>query len=216
MAEQFSYREVFSILVAWFILTIAVSYKYVIGFLSGTANDLQIIAAASIATVTGFVLHEMGHKFVATRLGYVAHFQIWIWGIALTLVTAVISGGNFLFGAPGAVYVTPAAITAVYGYHFASRNKGNPERENMLVSAAGPGVNLAFAVLFLMIYLSASSYVTVLISYLGLELNVSLGTFNMLPIPPLDGSKIFKNNIAVALTIALPLWSMFFYLFFIH
>ena len=37
----------------------------------------------------------------------------------------------------------------------------------------------------------------------------------MLPIPPIDGYKIFKNNILVALLIALPLWGMFLYFFFI-
>ena len=36
-----------------------------------------------------------------------AHFQIWLWGIALTLITAVVFQGTFLFGAPGAVYIAP-------------------------------------------------------------------------------------------------------------
>lgn len=215
MAEQFSRREILSIVVAWVVLSIAVSYKYVIGFLNGTASDLQIVAAASIATATGFVLHEMGHKFVATRKGYVAHFQIWVWGIALTLVTAIVSGGNFLFGAPGAVYIAPAAAVTAYGYYATNQRDADPERENMLISAAGPGVNLAFAVFFLIVYFLTSSYVIGLISYLGLELNAGLGTFNMLPIPPLDGSKIFKKSIPVALAIALPLWAMFLYLFLI-
>jgi len=215
VAEQFSRREILSILVAWIVLSVAVSYKYVLGFIGGNASDLQIVAAASIATATGFILHEMGHKFVALRRGYVAHFQIWAWGIALTLVTAIISGGNFLFGAPGAVYIAPAAAMTAYGYYSTKQQEADPERENMLISAAGPGVNLAFAVFFLIVYELTSSYVVGLISYLGLELNVGLGTFNMLPIPPLDGSKIFRKNIGVALAIALPLWVMFLYLFLI-
>jgi Zn-dependent protease len=31
----------------------------------------------------------------------------------------------------------------------------------------------------------------------------------MLPVPPLDGSKIFRKSIPVALVLALPLWAMF-------
>jgi Zn-dependent protease len=31
----------------------------------------------------------------------------------------------------------------------------------------------------------------------------------MLPVPPLDGSKIFRKSIPIALGIALPLWAMF-------
>jgi Zn-dependent protease len=92
----------------------------------------------------------------------------------------------------------------------------NEAKDNMLISAAGPGVNLAFALLFLVILLFApvSGFVTTVAVY-GFSLNVGLGSFNMLPIPPIDGYKIFKNNILVALAIALPLWAMFLYFFFL-
>ena len=189
---------------------------YVLGFAGGTTSDIQYVVAAGVATATGFILHEMGHKFVAIRRGYVAHFQIWIWGIALTLVTAVVSGGSFLFGAPGAVYIAPAAAIGAYGYGYYSSNQRetDPLQENMLISAAGPGVNLAFAIFFLIIYeLSTTLNFVAIVAFFGFELNVGLGSFNMLPVPPLDGSKIFKKSIPVALAIALPLWGMFLYFF---
>jgi len=201
---------------AWAVLTIGVSYRYVIGLAGGATGDLEFVVAAGVATATGFILHEMGHKFVAIRHGYVAHFQIWIWGIALTLVTAVISGGAFLFGAPGAVYIAPAAVMGAfgYGYYASNRRPTDPIRENMLISAAGPVVNLAFALFFLIVYELSTTYNFVaIVATFGFELNVGLGSFNMLPIPPLDGSKIFKNSVPVALAIALPLWGMFLYFF---
>jgi len=75
-------------------------------------------------------------------------------------------------------------------------------------------MNLAFALAFLalLVFLPINGFVTTVES-IGLSLNVGLGSFNMLPIPPMDGSKIFRNNIAVALAIALPLWTMFFFFF---
>lgn len=178
-------------------------------------SDLEFVAAAIIATATGFILHEMGHKFIAVRRGYVAHFQIWTWGIALTLVTAVISGGSFLFGAPGAVYIAPAAALGAYGYFSSNQRESDPAQENMLISAAGPGVNLAFAVFFLILYIVTTNNFLSIVAAFGFELNVGLGSFNMLPIPPLDGSKIFRRNLGVALAIALPLWAMFLYFFLI-
>src|SRR5438552_197822 len=120
----------------------------------------------------------MGHKFVAIRRGYVAHFRLWMWGLLLTLFIVVFSGGGIVFGAPGAVYIAPAAMAA-YGYDSTYRPR-DPEQENMVISAAGPGINLAFA---------------------------------MIPITPLDGSKIFRKNLLVGLGLALPLWAMFFILF---
>ena len=218
MSSQFSPREIPSIILAWAVLSIGLSYSFILGLVNGNTSDLQYLIAAAIATATGFILHEMGHKFVAIRRGYVAHFQIWIWGIALTLITAVASGGSFLFGAPGAVYIAPAAAIGAYGYGYYSSNQqaADPQQENMLISAAGPGINLVFAIFFLVIYELSTTYnfVAILATF-GLELNVGLGSFNMLPIPPLDGYKVFKKNIQFALMIALPLWGMFLY-FFLH
>ena len=124
----------------------------------------------------------------------------------------MISQGNFLFGAPGAVYIAPAAGAGYYAYErYAQKEK----RDNMLISAAGPGVNLAFALIFLVssLLLPGSGFASTVAAY-GLSLNVGLGSFNMLPIPPMDGYKIFKGSIPAALAIAIPLWTMFL-LFFI-
>ncbi len=84
----------------------------------------------------------------------------------------------------------------------------------MVISAAGPGINLAFAVAFLAMVLAAplGSFLST-IGQFGFALNVGLGSFNMLPVPPLDGSKIFRKNIIVGLGLALPLWAMFLFLF---
>jgi len=79
-------------------------------------------------------------------LGYVANFRIWALGIALTLITAVISQGQFIFGAPGAVFIAPAAGAASFGY--AMVRSRNEDKDTMEISAAGPGVNLAFAIFF--------------------------------------------------------------------
>jgi len=175
---------------------------------------LQEIAASFIATFTAFVLHEMGHKYAAIRRGYVAHFQIWTWGIALTLITGIIFQGTFIFGAPGAVYITPAVAVGSLGYY--SSESRNPDRDNSMISAAGPGTNLAFAVFFLIVVLivQPSSFLSI-VALRGLALNVGLGSFNMLPISPIDGYKIFKTNIPLALALAIPLWAMFLYFFFL-
>lgn len=67
-------------------------------------------------------------------------------------------------------------------------NLENPRRDAALISLAGPASNLIFATL-----LSFISHWSLVISHLLfpiIVLNVSLAIFNLLPIPPLDGSKI--------------------------
>ena len=188
-------------------LSIGITYSNLLGLLRGS-GDIAFVAAGFIATATGFILHEMGHKFVAIGRGYVAHFRLWTWGLLLTLMTVIATSGTFLFGAPGAVYIAPAAAFGYYGYG-SSHGSSDVDHENMVISAAGPGINLAFALGFLgLLSLVPSGFLSV-VAFFGFELNVGLGSFNMLPVPPLDGSKIFRKNFLVALGLALPLWGMF-------
>lgn len=209
MSSQFSPGEVPSIILAWLVLSFGITYSAFVGLLNG-AGTLPYIFAGFIATATGFIIHEMGHKFVAIRRGYVAHFRVWTWGLLLTLITAIATGGSFLFGAPGAVYISPAVSAGYYGSGYTWSNRPTDEaQENMVISAAGPGINLAFALAFLGLLLTIPTGFVGLVAVFGFELNVGLGSFNMLPIPPLDGSKIFRKNILVALAIALPLWGLF-------
>jgi Zn-dependent protease len=211
VSSQFSPGEISSIIIAWLVLSVAITYGNFTRLFTGTGN-LEVVIAGFVATATGFIIHEMGHKFVAIRRGYVAHFRLWMWGLLLTLFIVVFSGGGIVFGAPGAVYIAPVA-TAYYGYDSATRAR-DPEQENMVISAAGPGINLAFAVAFLVLVLAAplGSFLSIIAQF-GFALNVGLGSFNMLPVPPLDGSKIFRKNIIVGLGLALPLWAMFLFLF---
>src|SRR5256886_6084541 len=214
VSSQFSPGEISSIIIAWLVLSIAITYQNFVGLFTGIGS-LEVVIAGFVATATGFIIHEMGHKFVAIRRGYVAHFRLWTWGLMLTLFTAVTTGGSFLFGAPGAVYIAPAAAVGYdYGYSWSYRST-DEEHENMIISAAGPGINLAFALGFLALLLVVglgAGFLSI-VGFFGFELNVGLGSFNMLPVPPLDGSKIFRKSILVALGLALPLWGLFLTLF---
>jgi len=206
VSSQFNSGEILSIIVVWIVLSVAITYRDLIGSLTGTGS-LDVVTAGFVATATGFILHELGHKFVAVRRGYVAHFRLWIWGLVLTISIVTLSGGGFVFGAPGAVYIAPTAA-AIYGYD-SSRGTVDPEEDNMIISAAGPGINLAFAIGFLvMLFLVPSGFLSTVAGF-GLLLNVGLGSFNMLPVSLLDGAKIFRKSIPIGLGLALPLWAMF-------
>ena len=171
-------------------LSVAITYQKLVGLLIGTGSP-DVVIAGFVATATGFILHEMGHKFVAVRRGYLAHFRLWIWGLVLTISIVTISGGGLVFGAPGAVYISPSAA-GFYGYN-SSRGSSDPEEDNMIISAAGPGINLGFAIGFLVLLFSVPVGFLYTVALFGLLLNVGLGSFNMLPVPPLDGSKIFRR-----------------------
>ena len=137
---------------------------------------LGALILAALAVVLGFFLHEMAHKIVAKRYGCWAEFRAYYGGLMLALFMSFL---GFLFAAPGAVYIA-----------------GNVTREqNGKISIAGPAVNIAIAMICLPFALMESmpSIVSTFASGLFF-LNAFLAAFNMLPIPPLDGSKVWAWN----------------------
>jgi Zn-dependent protease len=99
----------------------------------------------------------------------------------------------------------------------------NQLRDDAVVSFAGPFANLLLAVLFFIFFLfifgSGSSHYFVDLLWYGVFFNVFLFAFNLLPIPPLDGSHIlfdvFPNKITAKL-LSLGLYGSIILLLFIY
>lgn len=123
---------------------------------------------ALLVALTAYLPHELAHKLAAQRYGYVARYVLSRWGLFLTLLSAL----PFMplrFIIPGYVLVS--------GYSIG-------RRENGVISAAGPAVNLAVAALLLLA--APSSRIASELVYA----NAFIATFNLIPLGPLDGRKI--------------------------
>ena len=199
----FSGIEIRDIIVAWGALGIAFSFALVggglnlIGNTRITATDAVELVGVSLLTVgPGFVFHELSHKFVAQRYGYWAEFRMWPMGLVLALLTSLM---GFIFAAPGATYINGMNIT---------------KSENGRISLAGPLTNVAIALLFLPFLLYADPNGTLfLVGYIGVRINVFLALFNLLPIGPLDGAKVFKWNLPVWVVVFAALGVVFYFLY---
>lgn len=131
-----------------------------------------MLAISLTAVGPGFVLHEMSHKFAARRYGYWAEFRMWPLGLVLALVTSIL---GVIFAAPGATYISGQGITV---------------EQNGKISVSGPLTNVVVALVFSPIFILGSGFWGWL-GYFGVFINVWLALFNMLPIMPLDGAKVF-------------------------
>lgn len=164
--------------------------------------DLQDIIARIPALLIAFAFHEWAHAAVADhfgdptprnqgRLSLNPFVHLDIVGTLLVLVAG--------FGWAKPVMTNPA-------YY-----RGNKKRADLFVSAAGPAMNFLIAFVALLVYKltvhygALNSTVQLFSTILDqiIVLNVVLGIFNLLPIPPLDGfhvlADLLPDEIAAAL-----------------
>ncbi|MFH1447902.1 MAG: site-2 protease family protein [Candidatus Micrarchaeota archaeon] len=152
------------------------------GGIASIANtEFFVMFPITLVTVgLGFVLHELAHRYVARSYGAYAVYRAWPTGLLIMLGLAVL-GSGFLFAAPGAVYIYAQYIT---------------RKENGIISVAGPMTNVAlgliFAVMSLVVPCSGTIFRLMHVAFVvGFQVNIFLALFNMIPMFPLDGSKVF-------------------------
>jgi Zn-dependent protease len=138
-------------------------------YFDGGIPRLTTILSAFFGVGLAFIFHEVAHKLVAQRYGCWAEYKMWDTGLILAFFLVIAFG--IVFAAPGAVYIIP-------GYY------GITRRENGIISISGALANLGLAFIF---YIAGFR--------LGVIINAWLALFNMIPFPPLDGSKVIAWSI---------------------
>lgn len=150
--------------------------------------DLLSVTFILLALVISITLHEAAHAYMGDRLGDetarregrltlnpVSHIDPFL---TLLLPLLLFFTGNPVFGAAKPVPFNPWAVK--FGKWGAA-----------LVALAGPATNLVIAmVLALWLQFVPGSDLSQQFLLLTIQLNIAFFVFNMLPIPPLDGSRL--------------------------
>lgn len=159
------------------VLTVAFTIVLLGGFLGDVGSYTTFLFAlvvSAVVSVTGFLLHELAHKFVAQRYGAWAEYRMYPTGLIMALLFSFL---GFLFAAPGAVYIQ-GRIT---------------KRQNGLISLAGPATNMAFGAIFIALWLlyPDMGVWSAAFRLIGV-LSMFLAVFNLIPFGPLDGRKVLN------------------------
>lgn len=161
--------------------------------------DIHKIVITLVVLGISVIVHEVAHGYIAYRLGD---------------PTAKIAGRLTLNPTPhidpvGTILFPVICLVLNFSFFFAWAKPvpvnptyfKNPKKDDILVAIAGPGSNLILALIFTLGF--AFIPASIINSYPGIELllqtgiqwNVLLAVFNMLPIPPLDGAHVLKNSL---------------------
>lgn len=154
--------------------------------------NIEAAVISLIILLFSAILHEIAHGYVAERLGDptarllgrltlnpIPHIDP-IMSLILPLML-ILTGSPVVIGAAKPVPVDPF-------------NLRDGRRDMALVSLAGPLTNILIASIFALLlrfvpFLQTDAFVFALVFKI-IQLNLVLGIFNLIPIPPLDGSKV--------------------------
>lgn len=159
-------------------------------------NYLSLIFLFAVSfslLMVSMTVHEFAHGLAAYKLGDptaklngrltlnpLAHIDLF-WTVLLPLMLFLSTSGRFVFGAAKPVPIDYWALK-------------NPKKDIIWIGLSGPFANLILALIAAQIlkFIPTGGITAVLLFNL-LSINVVLAVFNLMPIPPLDGSRVLMG-----------------------
>ena len=152
-----------------------------------------------VILILTIILHEVAHGYAALLLGDPTADQegrltlnplphIDFFGTIVVPGFLILTGSSILFGWAKPVPYNPYNLRGRYG--------------EAIVAAAGPGINIAIAIVFGLLLRFGGDVLPVplfILSGIVVPVNLFLAFFNLIPIPPLDGSKIVMAFLPLSL-----------------
>ncbi|MEM3586293.1 MAG: AN1-type zinc finger domain-containing protein [Candidatus Jordarchaeaceae archaeon] len=155
-----------------------------------TVFQIDNVLWLGLIVAVSFIIHELAHKLVAQIYNLWAEFRIIFSGVLLTLIS-ILSPLKFLV--PGAVM-----ISGPTDLHSVGKASLSGPLVNLLLGASLFALSFMFQNIYIQSLFSKVNLYQILI--IGASINADIGLFNILPIPPFDGSKVLRWSLPAWLT----------------
>ncbi len=162
--------------------------------------DIQTILLFVPGFILGLTFHEVAHGWVADKLGDPTARNAG--RLTLNPLPHLDPIGSLMLVFAGFGWAKPVPVNPL--------NLKNPRKDMLWVALAGPVANLIFALalgIFFQLLVKipilnapGNPSALMLVLYRGVQINVILAVFNLIPVPPLDGSRIIVGLLPPSMT----------------
>jgi len=146
-------------------------------------------ALVAIPLLFSVIIHEVAHGWVAYRMGDPT--AKWLGRLTLNPLKHLDPVGTLMLFLAGFGWAKPVPVNF--------NNISDKRKGLIFVSSAGIVANILFAfisLLFIRLFSTSSSGIAVILVYYVVQINITLAALNLIPIPPLDGSKILMGIVS--------------------
>ena len=183
---KFSAEEIRALIISTLLIAFIVSFNEWGATTFNALVGLRNLFNAVLIVLLGLLFHISLQRIAGLMLGFKVEFRMWLYGLLAGVAIAIVSNGKLWLLLPGGVLFFHMASHRLGAFRF-----GMNHFDIAVIGFWGPFANMLLATFFkwMLIYFPGNPLL-----YKAMVVNLWLGAFTILPIPPLDGSHGFYGS----------------------
>ncbi|MBI2659376.1 hypothetical protein HYX05_04745 [Candidatus Woesearchaeota archaeon] len=182
---KFTHHEVRGMIIAIFAVAFIISFKEWGAASFDTAAGLYNLFNAVLIVALSILIHDFGQRAWGLAIGYRIEYRMWTFGLIAALIIAFVSNGSLWLIVPSGFMLHHIAGHRLGWFRYDINYFGQA-----MVALAGP----LFTLMLIILLKTLNSFFPNPLIQKAIIFNVVYAITSLLPIPPLDGSKIYFGS----------------------